>query len=94
MMIAPSVVDILDQVIRLAFTVWYYLMFAWIIVSWIPNIPRYHPVVQGLERIIEPTLRPFRQILPGIGPIDISPILAFMAYQVIESLLLRLLHTF
>ena len=36
----------------------------------------YHPVMEFLIRITEPVLGPIRQIIPPIGPIDISPLVA------------------
>ncbi|MFP3541796.1 YggT family protein, partial [Pseudomonas sp. SIMBA_044] len=35
--------------------------------------------------ITEPALAPFRRFLPSMGGLDISPILAFMVIQLIQS---------
>jgi len=75
--------NVLDGVFRLYFL----LLMAWVILSWIPGMDRSHPIVQVVNRVVEPTVTPFRRLLPGIGPFDISPILAFAVYQVLYQFL-------
>ncbi|MEB3298073.1 MAG: YggT family protein [Candidatus Sericytochromatia bacterium] len=84
-----ALVDVLD----LVYNVWSLLLLAWVILSWIPGIDRHHPVVMGVSRVVEPALAPFRRLVPGMGPIDISPLVAMAAYQVIYQILRRLLTT-
>ena len=38
-----------------------------------------------MNQITEPALAPFRRMLPSMGGLDISPILAFMVIQLIQS---------
>ena len=38
-----------------------------------------------LGQIVEPYLEPFRKIIPPIGMIDISPIVAILALQIAEA---------
>jgi uncharacterized protein YggT (Ycf19 family) len=46
----------------------------------------YNRVVNGilsfLRDVSEPYLRPFRRIIPQIGPLDISPIVAILVLQI------------
>ncbi|WP_433749551.1 YggT family protein [Falsibacillus pallidus] len=49
----------------------------YILMSWFPNA-RETSVGRVLTRICEPYLEPFRRIVPPIGMIDISPIVAFI----------------
>ena len=44
-----------------------------------------------LEEITEPVIAPIRRVVPRIGMIDISPIVAIFALQIIQSLLLSAL---
>ncbi|WP_026692106.1 YggT family protein [Peribacillus kribbensis] len=53
---------------------------------------RQTPVGQFLARICEPYLEPFRKIIPPIGMIDISPILAFMVLRFASSGLRQLFY--
>ena len=55
------------------------------LLSWVSPDP-YNPVVQALYGISEPLLMPFRRILPNLGGIDISPIVALLAYQFLGGL--------
>jgi YggT family protein len=80
----------LAQYLRNIFQVYQLLLFIWVILSWIPGVPRNHPAREFLERIIEPTLRPFRNLVP-LGGIDISPILAIFVYQIVINVLIQLL---
>ncbi|NRB37798.1 MAG: YggT family protein [Pseudomonadales bacterium] len=56
------------------------------ILSWIPQAQG-HPVAQLISQLVEPALAPFRKLLPDMGGIDISPILAIMIFQVLRILL-------
>lgn len=75
------------------FRLWQILLFIWVILSWIPQVPRYHPAVQLLSQIIEPTLAPFRRLMP-MGGMDISPIIAYFVYSIVLRLLLTALQSF
>lgn len=65
------------------------LQFAIIIralMSWFNPSPE-NPVVRIVYEITEPVLAPLRRIVPRIGMIDITPIVAILLMQVIESVL-------
>ena len=66
-----------------------FAIFARSIISWFP-IDQKGPVVQGLVAITEPVLEPLRRVIPPIGVIDISPMLAMIALFVIAGQLLQL----
>ncbi|MBI6546180.1 MAG: YggT family protein [Cyanobacteria bacterium NC_groundwater_1444_Ag_S-0.65um_54_12] len=80
-------IEIVRQLLFTALQVWSFLLLAWVLLSWIPGIDRYHPLVRGISGMVEPTIRPFRRLLPNLGPFDISPILAIACYQVLWKLL-------
>ena len=48
-------------------------------------------VYQVLVQVTEPILAPLRRIIPMIGMFDITPILAFIALQIIGEVLIRAL---
>jgi len=63
------------------------LIFARVIMTWIPNIDPYHPMVQMLYQVTEPVLEPVRRIIPPIGGMmDISPIVVIIALSVLSGL--------
>jgi YggT family protein len=43
-----------------------------------------------LRDVSEPYLRPFRRIIPQIGPLDISPIVAILVLQIGGAILVNL----
>jgi YggT family protein len=56
------------------------------LLSWVAPDPR-NPFVQALDAVTEPILQPLRQIVPRIGMIDITPLVAIILLQVIAALL-------
>lgn len=67
------------------FLVYMIMLFARILVSWVPEWQN-HRVVQFIAFYTDPYLNLFRSLIPPIGMIDISPIVAFLALNVIEYL--------
>ncbi len=63
-----------------------FAIFARAILSWFP-IDRGGPVFQALDAITEPILDPLRRIIPPIGMIDISPMVAMFLLLFIGSAL-------
>ncbi len=68
----------------------YWLLFARIIVTWLPVDP-YHSVVQFLTQVTEPILAPFRRLPLQVGGLDLSPLLAFITLFFIRNVLVRIL---
>ena len=60
------------------------------ILTWFPTVDRRNPIVVALRRITAPIYRPIRRLLPPekTGNIDLSPLIAILALQVIEWILL------
>ena len=60
-----------------------------VIVSWIaPN--NYNPALELLKQIIEPVMKPIRNLMPDMGGIDISPIIMFLLINVFEIMLISM----
>ena len=66
------------------------VIFVRIIITWIPNIDPYAQWVQILHQITEPVLEPARRLIPPLGMIDISPIVVFIALQILGGLFMDL----
>ncbi len=56
-----------------------------VLLSWVNPDP-YNPIVQFLVRATEPVLEPFRRLIPSIGGLDISPVVALMAVHFVQRL--------
>lgn len=61
-----------------------------VIISWLP-ISSEHPISVILHQVTEPILGPIRRVLPKLGMLDFSPIVAILLIVVIQNVLLRLL---
>ena len=61
-----------------------------ILLSWIP-ISRTSPVVVFIYEITEPILGPIRRLMPNLGGLDLSPMIALILIQLAERVLLALL---
>jgi len=62
-----------------------YLVICSIIVSWIVVFTRSeHPIIGIIINLAEPILAPFRRITPNLGMLDLSPMVAFLAFYLLE----------
>lgn len=73
-------------------------LYTWVIIiravaSWLNPDPR-NPLIQALNAITEPVLKPLRSLVPParLGGIDISPILAIILIQIVRYLLLGAIY--
>lgn len=56
------------------------------LISFAPLDP-WHPVRRFLNRLAEPILRPFRNILPPVGMFDLSPMVALIVIQILGRII-------
>ena len=61
-----------------------------VVSSWLPVSP-YSPWIRWSYAVSEPILRPLRQVIPAMGPIDITPIIAYFVIGFIQSAVLGML---
>jgi YggT family protein len=61
-----------------------------VISSWLPISP-YSGWIRWSYALSEPILAPLRRIVPNLGGLDITPILAYFLLNIIESVLFRLM---
>lgn len=70
-----DVLSIVFNFIMILLQVYYYGMIVYFFMSWIPNAQS-SKFGRFLQSIYEPFLAPFRKIIPPIGMIDISSLVA------------------
>ncbi len=71
--------------------IYFYAVIGSVIISWVaPN--SFHPAPQLITQLTEPVFALARKVIPPIGGLDLSPILIFIAIQIIQSQLSRILH--
>lgn len=78
-------------------TILYWMLFARIIISWLPVDPFSGPV-QFLTQVTDPILRPLQRLPLQIGMLDLTPMVAFfMIYitnRILTTILLKLAYQF
>ncbi|MDD5255417.1 MAG: YggT family protein [Candidatus Omnitrophica bacterium] len=80
----------LAKIVDTALTVYYWLILARAVISWVSPDP-FNPIVQFLYRVTEPVLAPVRRILGIRSGIDFSPLLVFLAIFFLKSFLVTTL---
>ena len=63
-----------------------------IFLTWIPNIDWYQQPFLGIRSITDPFLNIFKRIIPPIGMLDISPIVALLLLQLFQGILVGFLR--
>ena len=75
------------NLIAIAFNIYSFMLIAYILMSWVPAAQN-SAIGRMLEKVCEPYLGIFRKIIPPIGMIDISPIVAIFLLNFIQRGLL------
>ena len=70
------------------------ILIARILLTWFPNINWHNQPFKGLRIISDIYLEPFRKVVPPVGMLDLSPIVAFIFLEVIRALVIYLLRSF
>lgn len=79
------------SLLSLILDVFFYALLGSVILSWI-NPGSYHPLANLLDSLCAPILKPCRELLPVMGGIDFSAMLAMLMIQVAKMLLLPPLY--
>lgn len=66
-----------------------FCIFARAIISWFPISPT-NPLVVILNQITEPVLGPLRRVVPTMGAIDLTPLIAIVILQIVSVMVERL----
>ncbi|AHL36468.1 membrane protein [Pseudomonas brassicacearum] len=68
--------------------IFFFALIISVILSWVAP-SSHNPGAELVNQICEPALAPFRRIVPNLGGLDISPILAFMVLKLIDMLVIN-----
>ena len=68
--------------------IFFFAMIISVILSWVAQ-GSHNPGAELVNQICEPALAPFRRIVPNLGGLDISPILAFMVLKLLDMLVIN-----
>ena len=84
----------LTKAVSYMFDLIIFVLFVTILLSWFPKINWYKEPFKSMRAFSEFFLAPFRRIIPPIGGLDFSPIVAFVVIQIIGNLLISILANF
>lgn len=65
-----------------------WLIIARAVVSWFAAGSS-HPVIDGLRRVTDPLLEPLRRLIPDLGGVDLSPLVAYFALALLQRVVAR-----
>ncbi len=86
---------VLFKIIDILFLAYTIMLFVRVFSSWIPEWQN-SQVIRFIAFYTDPYLRVFRQLIPPLGMMDISPIIAFFCLQLIQGvfkwILFQIIH--
>ena len=80
-------IELLTTTLATFISFYSYVVIIRILLTWFPNISWYDQPFSTLSQLTDPYLNLFRSIIPPLGGIDLSPILAILLLQVAGSLI-------
>ena len=93
MFVLANFLSALSQLLQMVFQVYTLILIVRVLITWVNPDP-FNPVVQFLSRATDPVLEPLRRVIPPLGPIDISPIIALLLLQALQHFVVRTLWDF
>ncbi len=75
------------ELIKLLFDIFIFAILIQVIMSWI-NPGAYNPAISLINSLVEPVLRPARRMIPPLGGLDLSPMLAMIGLYVLRMLVM------
>ena len=85
--VLASTASSLQQFVSVFFNVYILLILAYVLTSWIRMPYALHRLQRFLDDVCEPYIRLFRRVLPSLGPLDLSPIVAVITLVVVQRVL-------
>ncbi len=82
-----SIFVFLLQVLAQTLSIYLLVLLVRVLLSWFPNLDWSNPVLSSVSAITDPYLNAFRGLIPPLGGIDLSALVAFIALQLAQSLL-------
>jgi uncharacterized protein YggT (Ycf19 family) len=89
LMLLFDAVDQIRDFVNVFIGVYILVILVYIITSWIrlPYSPWLNRIQRFLYDVCDPYLRLFRRVVPPLGPLDLSPMLAVIALVVLREIL-------
>ena len=75
------------QVLAQTLSIYTLVLLVRVLLSWFPNLDWSNPILSSVSAITDPYLNAFRGLIPPVGGLDLSSLLAFVALQLAQGLL-------
>jgi YggT family protein len=82
-----AAVSLLLNTLSTFVSIYTFLLIVRVLLTWFPQINWFEPPFSILSQLTDPYLDLFRSIIPPLGGMDFSPILAIFALQIVQRLL-------
>lgn len=82
-----NALDFLLGVLAQTLSIYLIVLVVRVLLSWFPNLDWSNPLLSGVSAITDPYLNAFRGLIPPVGGFDLSALLAFLALQLLQSLI-------
>ena len=94
-LVLADAISSIEQFVHVFILVYILLIFGYIITSWIrlPYSAWLNRIQRFLYDVCEPYMRIFRRILPPLGPLDLSPIVAIFSLFIIDRVIQAILES-
>jgi YggT family protein len=79
-------VQIIAGALATFLNIYFVLLIVRVLLSWFPNVNWLNPPFSVLSQLTDPYLNLFRSIIPPLGGMDFSPMLAIFLLQFVASL--------
>lgn len=78
------------RIINNIFYFYYILIILRIFLTWIPSIDWHQQPIKSVREVTDMYLNIFRRIIPPFGGLDFSPIIALIALQIIQVVVVNI----
>ena len=82
------------QIIAQTLQIYSFVLIVRVLLTWFPNVDMGNPVLSTVSSITDPYLNAFRGLIPPLGGLDLSAILAFVALSLMQQLLVSASYAF
>lgn len=79
------------KLVNSIFELYWWIIIVRIFLTWIPSLDWRKQPYKFLSDIVDPVLNPFRSLIPSVGGLDFSPIVAIIFIQIVQAATVQLL---
>lgn len=75
------------ELLALTLSIFLFAIIIMVIFSWI-SPGGYNPMIQLIQTIVQPVMRPVQRVMPNLGGLDLSPLVATLGIMLLKMLLI------